>query len=153
MLSGVCWSPRLGTWAIWFLVTSPKSSWNWPSKYLVNFSAVAASFILFPMIKFVYHLIWNLLLYNFSFDFAFDFSLLVPTMVELLSFNADSHVLTTLPNLNGSFSLWATLYFFPVLSVTQTKTIERYLILFKQMLMIKQQRPPPVSSMTQPVQL
>jgi hypothetical protein len=62
-------------------------------------------------------------------------------------------VLTTLPILNGSFSLWTTLYFPSVLSATQTKTIKRYLILFKQKLMIKQQRPPPASSMIQPVQL
>lgn len=74
-------------------------------------------------------------------------------MVDLVSFNADSHVLTTLPILNGSFSLWTTFYFPFVLLVTQTKTIERYLILFQQKLRIKQQRPPPASSMTQPAQL
>ena len=57
VLSGVCWSLRLGTWAIWFLATSSNSSWNCLSKYLVNFGKVAASFILFPMIKFLF-IIW-----------------------------------------------------------------------------------------------
>lgn len=68
-----------------------------------------------------YHLIWNLLLYSISFDFAFafDFSLSVPTMVDLVSFNADSHVLTTLPILTVVF-LCGRHYFLSFLSVTQT---------------------------------